>query len=69
MALSRPFQEFQLELLFQVAERLVDILVPSGHEPRGPHVGCLELVKVPPQKFTNFVFLCNDLVYGHRVIR
>ena len=48
MALLRTLKELQLELLLQVAERLINVLVPPIHEPRCPHVRCLELVEVPP---------------------
>ena len=63
MALRRTFEELKLELLLQVAERLVDVFVPSVHEPGSPDIGCLELVEVPPEHFTNLVFLCYYLIY------
>jgi hypothetical protein len=62
------FQEFQLELLLQVAERLINILIPPIHEPRGPYVRGLKLIKVPSEHFTNFVFLGYYLINRHRVI-
>ena len=48
MALLRTLKELQLELLLQVAERLINVLVPPIHEPSCPHVRSLELVEVPP---------------------
>lgn len=65
VTLWRALKEFQLELLLQVAERLINILIPTVHEPGGPHVWSLKLVKVPVKHFTNFVLLCYYLVYGH----
>ena len=65
MALFRTLKELQLELLLKIAERLINVLVPPVHEPRRPHVRCLELVKVPPEHLTNFVLLCYYLVGSH----
>ena len=65
VTLWRALKEFQLELLLQVAERLINILIPTVHEPSGPHVWSLKLVKVPVKHFTNFVLLGYYLVYGH----
>ena len=68
MALLRTLKELQLELLLQVAERLINVLVPPIHEPRCPNVRSLELVEIPTKHLTNFVLLCYYLVDGHWII-
>ena len=62
------FQELELKLLLEVRKGLINVLIPSLHEPRSPYEGGLELVKVPLQNIANFE-LCLDYLFGcHRVI-
>lgn len=68
MALRVSFEELQLELVLQIRERLIDVLVPPLHEPLRPFEMRLELAEIPPQKFTDFVFLTDYLVDCHGVI-
>ena len=68
MALLGALEEFQLELLLQVAERLVDVFVPSLHEPGRPDVRRLELVEIPVQQIANLELLLNYLLCRNGVV-
>ena len=54
-------EELEAELVLEVGERVVDVIVPSLHEPLGPHVVGLKALKVPVKHFTDphlcFVYL------------
>lgn len=68
MTFRISLKELQLKLVLQIRKRLIDILVPPFHEPLCPFKMRLELVEIPAQKFTSFVFLTNYLVNSDRVV-
>lgn len=57
-----------MELLLQVRERVVHVLVPLFHVPRGPVIECHELAKIPPKDQPDgelqiyYLLLCNRIV-------